>query len=104
MAMAQVAENWRDESPVDDSSSWSSSEDSSTSGGEDEADGGRRADGRYRRKPKGVLDISWSEFSRWPEDVIDEAADSKGPIFTLKISHNVMKEIPRVNEWMDGYK
>lgn len=86
MATAQFDELVGSDSFVEDSSSCSSSEDSSASGAEDEPVEGARQ--------KGILDISWSEFSRWPEDVIDEAAEAKGPIRTLKISHNVLKEIP----------
>lgn len=101
MAMAQVADNWRPESPEDESSSWSSSsEDSSASGAEDESEVGTQDAAGARRRLKGVLDISWSEYSRWPEDVINEAAESKGPIRTLKISHNVMKEIPQFSAFL----
>jgi len=39
--------------------------------------------------------MSWSEFSRWPDDLIDEAAAVDGPLQTLKIHHNVMKDIPQ---------
>ena len=93
MATAQAYELAGSDSFVEDSSSCSSSEDSSASGAEDEPVEGARQ--------KGILDISWSEFSRWPEDVIDEAAaEAKGPIRTLKISHNVLKEIPHVSEML----
>lgn len=92
MAMAQVSDNWRSATPQDESSSWSSSEESSSSEGEEESREGLQ--GSFRRS-KGILDISWSEYSRWPEDVINEKAETKGPIRTLKISHNLVKEIPQ---------
>jgi len=91
MATAQATERWSQDFAEDASdSSWSSEDatSSSSSGGEDDegASGSKR----------GLLDISWSEFSRWPEDIINEAAEYNGPLLTLKIHHNVMKEIPLI--------
>ena len=112
MASAEIvadSESWRQDSPslTDDvgDSSWasddpsSSSASSSSSGGEDDDDsssGSGGGGGGSGKSQRGHLDISWSEFSRWPEDVLEEAAQTNGPLLTLKIHHNIMKQIPRV--------
>jgi len=55
-----------------------------------------------KEKDQGHLDLSWQEYSRWPDDHINAAAGcsrgaptgSGAPLTKLFIHHNVMKEIP----------
>jgi Leucine-rich repeat (LRR) protein len=37
------------------------------------------------------MDLSWSEFSLWPQEIIDS---SPANLLALKLHHNFLKEIP----------